>query len=221
MWATAAAVRTAAASSPSGFHRRQYPAPSSPRVSAPQPVRGCHWTHALVCALCAPMQDAGADALELNLYRVAADPRRSAGEMEAADLELIAAVPRVYRDPAHGQTEPVLLRLRELRRFGRAIRCPRPGAVQSVLPAGPRPRCARGRAAARVERALGERKPGHGREPIRIRARELHANASIVGRASGTHPDRSDTPRGVAPRELTRRRRRKAKPMSDARASVY
>jgi dihydroorotate dehydrogenase (fumarate) len=37
-------------------------------------------------------QDAGADALELNLYRVAADPRRTAGEMEAADLELIAAV---------------------------------------------------------------------------------------------------------------------------------
>ena len=38
------------------------------------------------------MQDAGADALELNLYHVAADPRRTAEEMEAADLELIAAV---------------------------------------------------------------------------------------------------------------------------------
>ena len=38
------------------------------------------------------MQDAGADALELNLYRVAADPRRTAAEIEAADLELIAAV---------------------------------------------------------------------------------------------------------------------------------
>jgi dihydroorotate dehydrogenase (fumarate) len=38
------------------------------------------------------IQDAGADALELNLYHVAADPRRTAGEMEAADLELIAAV---------------------------------------------------------------------------------------------------------------------------------
>jgi dihydroorotate dehydrogenase (fumarate) len=38
------------------------------------------------------MQDAGADALELNLYRVAADPDRSAADMEAADLELIAAV---------------------------------------------------------------------------------------------------------------------------------
>jgi hypothetical protein len=37
-------------------------------------------------------QDAGADALELNLYRVAADWRRTAAEMESADLELIAAV---------------------------------------------------------------------------------------------------------------------------------
>jgi dihydroorotate dehydrogenase (fumarate) len=38
------------------------------------------------------IQDAGADALELNLYHVAADPRWSAAEMEARDLELIAAV---------------------------------------------------------------------------------------------------------------------------------
>jgi len=38
------------------------------------------------------IQDAGADALELNLYHVAADPGRTAAEMEAADLELIAAV---------------------------------------------------------------------------------------------------------------------------------
>jgi len=38
------------------------------------------------------MQEAGADALELNLYHLAADPARSAADMEAADLELIAAV---------------------------------------------------------------------------------------------------------------------------------
>jgi dihydroorotate dehydrogenase (fumarate) len=38
------------------------------------------------------MQEAGADALELNLYRVAADPRRTGAEMEAADFELIRAV---------------------------------------------------------------------------------------------------------------------------------
>ncbi|HEY6012754.1 MAG TPA: dihydroorotate dehydrogenase-like protein [Candidatus Limnocylindrales bacterium] len=38
------------------------------------------------------MQDAGADALELNLYHVAADPSRSAIDVESADLALIAAV---------------------------------------------------------------------------------------------------------------------------------
>jgi dihydroorotate dehydrogenase (fumarate) len=38
------------------------------------------------------MQEAGADALELNLYHLAADPARSAAVMEAADLDLIAAV---------------------------------------------------------------------------------------------------------------------------------
>lgn len=38
------------------------------------------------------IQEAGADALELNLYHIAADPRRTASDMEAADLALIAAV---------------------------------------------------------------------------------------------------------------------------------
>jgi dihydroorotate dehydrogenase (fumarate) len=38
------------------------------------------------------IQDSGADALELNLYHVAADPHRAASEMESADLALIAAV---------------------------------------------------------------------------------------------------------------------------------
>jgi len=38
------------------------------------------------------IQEVGADALELNLYHVAADPTRSAAEMEAVDLEVVAAV---------------------------------------------------------------------------------------------------------------------------------
>ncbi len=38
------------------------------------------------------MQDAGADALELNLYHLAADPARTAVDMESADLELVAEV---------------------------------------------------------------------------------------------------------------------------------
>jgi dihydroorotate dehydrogenase (fumarate) len=38
------------------------------------------------------IQAAGADALELNLYHVAADPRRSAPDLETRDLAVIAAV---------------------------------------------------------------------------------------------------------------------------------
>jgi len=38
------------------------------------------------------MQDAGADALELNLYHVVADPAMNGADREARDLELIAAV---------------------------------------------------------------------------------------------------------------------------------
>ncbi|MFI5254255.1 MAG: dihydroorotate dehydrogenase-like protein [Candidatus Limnocylindrales bacterium] len=38
------------------------------------------------------IEDAGADALELNLYHLAADRARTAAEMEAVDLDLIAAV---------------------------------------------------------------------------------------------------------------------------------
>lgn len=38
------------------------------------------------------LESAGADALELNLYRVAADPTMSAADVEAVDLEIIADV---------------------------------------------------------------------------------------------------------------------------------
>jgi dihydroorotate dehydrogenase (fumarate) len=38
------------------------------------------------------LEDAGADALELNIYHLAADPARDAAAMEALDLDLIAAV---------------------------------------------------------------------------------------------------------------------------------
>lgn len=38
------------------------------------------------------MQDAGADAVELNLYHVAADPSRNGADVESEHLELVAAV---------------------------------------------------------------------------------------------------------------------------------
>jgi dihydroorotate dehydrogenase (fumarate) len=52
------------------------------------------------------MQDAGADALELNLYHVAADPSRSAAQVEATDLELIAAVRAAVTIPVAVKLSP-------------------------------------------------------------------------------------------------------------------
>lgn len=52
------------------------------------------------------IQDAGADALELNVYHMAADPRRTAADMEAADLDLIAAVRASIRIPLAVKLSP-------------------------------------------------------------------------------------------------------------------
>jgi len=52
------------------------------------------------------MQDAGADALELNVYHLAADPRRSAADLEAADLELIASVREAVTIPLAVKLSP-------------------------------------------------------------------------------------------------------------------
>ena len=101
------------------------------------------------------MADAGADAVECNLYRVAADPVRTAAEVEASDLELIAAVRAEPRRPARGEAEPLLLGDGQLRRAGRRCRRRRPRPVQPLLPARPRPRGARGGAARRAEPAVG------------------------------------------------------------------
>ncbi len=85
------------------------------------------------------MQDAGADALELNVYFVAADADMTGRDVESRYLEVVAAVkesisiplavkvgPYFSRDGQHG---PAALR----GRGGRA------GAVQPLLPAGHRP----------------------------------------------------------------------------------
>ena len=88
----------------------------------------------------APMQDAGADALELNLYHVAADPRRTAAEMEAVDLELIAAVRAAVTIPLAVKLSPYYSAFANFAAAARRGRRRRPRAVQPLLPAGPRPR---------------------------------------------------------------------------------
>jgi dihydroorotate dehydrogenase (fumarate) len=52
------------------------------------------------------IEEAGADALELNLYHVAANPNRSALEQETADLDLIAAVHGAIRIPLAVKLSP-------------------------------------------------------------------------------------------------------------------
>jgi dihydroorotate dehydrogenase (fumarate) len=52
------------------------------------------------------VQDAGADALELNLYRVAADPELTAPGREDADLELVAAVRNAVTIPLAVKVSP-------------------------------------------------------------------------------------------------------------------
>ncbi len=52
------------------------------------------------------MQEAGADALEVNLYRVAADPLQTAEEIEASDLTLISAVQSSVKIPLAVKLSP-------------------------------------------------------------------------------------------------------------------
>ena len=52
------------------------------------------------------IEQAGADALELNLYRVAADPERCAADVESADLEIVRAVRRSLSIPLAVKLSP-------------------------------------------------------------------------------------------------------------------
>jgi dihydroorotate dehydrogenase (fumarate) len=74
------------------------------------------------------MQDAGADALELNLYAVAADPRFGAAELEARYLELVAAVRAAVTVPLAVKLSPFFTALANL-----AVRMVDAGADGLVL----------------------------------------------------------------------------------------
>jgi dihydroorotate dehydrogenase (fumarate) len=73
------------------------------------------------------MQDAGADALELNLYRVAADPSKTAADMDAADLDLIASVRASITIPLSIKLSPYYSALANF--AGGAIGCGADGLV--------------------------------------------------------------------------------------------
>jgi dihydroorotate dehydrogenase (fumarate) len=73
------------------------------------------------------MQDAGADALELNLYRVAADPTMTSVDREATDLELIAAVRAAVTIPLAVKLSPYYSALANF--AGRAVAAGADGLV--------------------------------------------------------------------------------------------
>jgi dihydroorotate dehydrogenase (fumarate) len=74
------------------------------------------------------MQDAGADALELNLYSVATDPRVDATELEARYLELVAAVRAAVTVPLAVKLSPFFTALANF-----AVRVEQAGADGLVL----------------------------------------------------------------------------------------
>jgi dihydroorotate dehydrogenase (fumarate) len=74
------------------------------------------------------MQDAGADALELNLYGVATDPRVGAAELEARYLELVAAVRAAVAVPLAVKLSPFFTALANM-----AVRIVEAGADGLVL----------------------------------------------------------------------------------------
>jgi dihydroorotate dehydrogenase (fumarate) len=74
------------------------------------------------------MQDAGADALELNLYTVAADPRVGAAELEARYLELVASVRAAVTVPLAVKLSPFFTAFANL-----AVRIVEAGADGLVL----------------------------------------------------------------------------------------
>jgi dihydroorotate dehydrogenase (fumarate) len=74
------------------------------------------------------MQDAGADALELNLYAVATDPRTGAAELEARYLELVAAVRAAVTIPLAVKLSPFFTAMANM-----AVRVAEAGADGLVL----------------------------------------------------------------------------------------
>jgi len=74
------------------------------------------------------MRDAGADALELNLYTVATDPRVGAAELEARHLDLVADVRSAVSIPLAVKLSPFYTALANL-----AVRVDEAGADGLVL----------------------------------------------------------------------------------------
>ena len=91
------------------------------------------------------IQDAGADALELNVYFIAADPDESGSQVEQRYLDLVSAVRESVTIPLAVKVGPYFSSMANMAVPARRGRGERARALQPVPPAGHRPRHAAGR----------------------------------------------------------------------------
>ena len=92
------------------------------------------------------MQQAGADAIELNIYFLATDPTLSADQVESQYVEILKAVKRAVTVPVALKLSPFFSATAGMARRLDEGRRRRAGLVQPLLSAGHRPRRTRDRA---------------------------------------------------------------------------
>ena len=92
------------------------------------------------------IQQAGADALELNIYYIPTDMDLTSAQIEQTYLDISQGGQVRGHHPGRGEAQPVLHQLRQHGQAPGPGRRERPGAVQPLLPAGHRPRGARSEA---------------------------------------------------------------------------
>ena len=115
------------------WSRRPRP-PSIPVIASLNGVTPGAWVeHATL------LEEAGADALELNIYYVSSRPGLSGGEVEWHYLELVRAVRQTIGIPLAVKLSPYFSSVRQPGPPAGRGRCRRAGAVQPLLPARPGP----------------------------------------------------------------------------------
>ena len=97
------------------------------------------------------IQDAGADALELNVYFVATDPDQTAADVEARYIDLVQAVRASIAIPLAVKIGPFFSSPAQHGRAADRDRGRRPGPLQPLPPAGHRPGDPDGDSPARAE----------------------------------------------------------------------
>ena len=159
------------------------------------------------------MQDAGAAAIELNIYYIAGDPRMTGREVEQRHVDILCQVKDAVTRAGGGQARPaVQLSRRDRAAAGRGRRG-RPGALQPVPAARHRPGDPR-RAARR-----GPVQPGRGQAAAHL---DLPAAQAGPRLARGDQRRRGTGRRGQVPAGRGRRRddRVRADPARPQHAAV-